>query len=65
MWLPEVGWQVGELGEGGQKVQASSDKMNEFWGCNAQPLMSIVKYTAYLKIVRRIDFITREKNITM
>ena len=25
---------VGEMGEGGQKVQASSYKINKSWGCN-------------------------------
>lgn len=28
-----LGWEVGEMGEGGQKVHASSYK---FWGCNVQ-----------------------------
>ena len=36
-WQPEVGGrEVGEMGEGGQKVQISSYKMNKSWGCNVQ-----------------------------
>ena len=30
------GWGVGEMGEGGQKVQTSSYKINKSWGCNVQ-----------------------------
>ena len=29
--------EVEELGEGGQKVQMSSHKINRSWGCNVQP----------------------------
>ena len=29
-------WRVGELGEGGQKVQTSSYKLNKFWGHDVQ-----------------------------
>ena len=27
-----AGWWVGEMGEGGQKVQTSTDKMSKSWG---------------------------------
>ena len=27
---------MGEMGEGGQKVQSSSYNINKFWGCNVQ-----------------------------
>ena len=27
---------MGELGEGGQKVQTSTYKINKLWGCNVQ-----------------------------
>ena len=30
------GWGVGEMGEGGQKVQTSSYKINKSWGYNVQ-----------------------------
>lgn len=30
------GGQVAEMGEGSQKVQTSSDKINKPWGCNVQ-----------------------------
>ena len=26
-------WEVGKLGEGGQKIQTSSHKINKFWRC--------------------------------
>ena len=26
-------WGMGEMGEGGQKVQTSSYKINKYWGC--------------------------------
>ena len=35
-WLPEVGGGVGEMGEGGQKVETSSYKINKFWEYIAQ-----------------------------
>ena len=36
-WLPEVGrWGLGEMCEGGQKVQTSNYKTNKSWGCNVQ-----------------------------
>lgn len=30
------GWGLGKMGEGGQKVQISSNKMKQLWGCNIQ-----------------------------
>ena len=33
--LPEEAG-AGEMGEGDQRVQTSSFKLNEFWGCNVQ-----------------------------
>ena len=30
------GWGVGEMGEGGEKVQTASYKINKSWGCNVQ-----------------------------
>ena len=37
-WLPEAtrGRVGGEMGEGGQKVQTSSYKINKSWECNVQ-----------------------------
>lgn len=36
-WLPEAGGgRIGEMGEGGQKVQMSSDTMRKSWACNVQ-----------------------------
>ena len=29
-------WGMGKMGEGVQKVQTSSYKINESWGCNVQ-----------------------------
>lgn len=46
-WLPGVGgW--GETGEGSQKVQTSSYKMNESWGCNITwQLQLIIPYCIF------------------
>ena len=35
-WLPEVGVGGMQMGEGDQKVQISSYKINKPWGCNVQ-----------------------------
>ena len=35
-WLPEAGWEVDEIHEGGQNVQSSSYKINESYICNVQ-----------------------------
>ena len=35
-WLPEARWGVAEMGEGSQKVQTSSYKINKSWECNVQ-----------------------------
>ena len=35
-WLPEVWWGECEMGEGSQKVQTSSYKINKSWGFNVQ-----------------------------
>ena len=29
-------WGMGKMGEDGQKVQTSSDKISKFWGCDVQ-----------------------------
>ena len=31
------GWELGKMGEGGQKVQIASNKMKNLWGYNIQP----------------------------
>lgn len=52
------GCQVGEIGEGGQKVQTSSYKINNSWGCNVKHVAILYwKLLLYiLKVANRVDF---------
>ena len=45
-----------ELGEGGKKVQASSDMINSLWGFNVQLGGYSSRYCIiYLKVAKRVD----------
>ena len=47
---------MGKMGEGGQKVQSSSYKINKSWGCNIQHGNCSYYYCiAYLKVAKRVD----------
>ena len=47
---------MGEIGEGGQKIQTSSYKINKSWACNVQHDDYSQQYcTVYLKVAKRGD----------
>ena len=48
---------MGKMGEGGQKVQISSYKINKSWGCDVQhgDCNTIIVLIAYLKVAKRVD----------
>ena len=43
-----------EMGEGSQKAQTSSYKINKSWGCNVQH-GNYVNNDVYLKVFKRVD----------